>query len=53
LDYRRTEDEEPRPGFWPDREGWKELVGTFVAELIVLPLLAALALWVWFRFFRR
>jgi hypothetical protein len=53
LDYRRSEaEDEPRKGFWPDREGWKDLIGTFIAELIVVPLLAIAAIWIWFRFFR-
>lgn len=53
LEYRRDEhEEEPRIPFWRDREGWKVLAGTAVAELIVVPLLAVAAIWVWVRFFR-
>lgn len=43
LDYQppdeEDEEEESPRGFWPDRDRWKELVGTFVAELIFVPLL--------------
>jgi hypothetical protein len=52
LDYRPSEgEEEPRRGFWPDREGWKDLIGSFIGELIVMPLLIIAAVWIWFRFF--
>jgi hypothetical protein len=52
LNYReREEEDEPRRGFWPDREGWKDLIGTFMAELIAVPLLIIAALWIWLRFF--
>jgi hypothetical protein len=52
LHYGRPEAEEkPRRGFWPDREGWKDLIGTLIAELIVVPLLVIAALLIWFCFF--
>jgi hypothetical protein len=47
LDYPRTKaEDEPRRSFWPDREGWKDLSGTFVAELIIVIIAVW---WIWFH----